>query len=169
MPLDDPEDGEQEYEDEPYIQLPPQHYVDSIHRRDRPIPADAELIILDDSDDDEGPRQPEEKRASSQSEFDELQYPDEEVEEDNQNSAQDEKDELITHTVNNTHSLSVPHEVSGEEPLAGPSNGENVSQPCEALQTPDNDLTREQDGKFPYSFSSLNIISISQYVGRGHI
>jgi len=51
--LDDPDDGETGYEDEQCIQLPPQHYVDSIHQRDRPIPVDAELIILDDSDDDE--------------------------------------------------------------------------------------------------------------------
>jgi len=84
----------------------------------------------------------------------------------------DEKDELmaeITHTVDNTHGLSTPNEANGEEPLAKPSNGENVSQPYETLQTPDNDLTREQDGKFPYPFSSLNIISISQHLGRGHI
>jgi len=36
--LDDPDDGEQEYEDEQCIQVAPQHYVDSIHQRDRPIP-----------------------------------------------------------------------------------------------------------------------------------
>lgn len=121
--LDAREDEKQE--DEQYIQLPSQHYI-SPFQLDRLVSADAELITIDDSDEEEGAKSMEGNRASPQSEKDEL------------CDSPREQDFDVVDT------SSVP-----QEPLVEPLNFEQAPHPLESLQMPGSDITQEQDGEFP--------------------
>jgi hypothetical protein len=140
MSVDAREDEEQE--DVQYIQPPSQHYV-SPFQGDRPVSDDAELITIDDSDEEEGARQMEGNQASPQSEKDEL-----------CDSPREPDSDVI-----DTSSVS-------QEPLVEPLNFEQASQPVEGLQMPGSDITQEQDGKLssPLPFSLFKSI-----IHRGNI
>lgn len=121
--IDAREDEEQE--DEQYIQPPPQHYV-SPFQDDRLVSTDAELITIDDSDEEEGAKPMEGNQASPQSEKDEL------------------RDSPLEQVSDIIDTSSFP-----QEPLVGPLNFERAAQPLESLQMPHSDITQEQDGEFP--------------------
>ncbi|KAF8967960.1 hypothetical protein BDZ97DRAFT_1802168 [Flammula alnicola] len=69
-------------EEEEIFQPPPEHYVTAPPQRDRPIPADAEFITIDDSDEEQDVKQPEAHKDFEQvgdkglmdEEFEELQH-----------------------------------------------------------------------------------------------
>jgi len=63
---------DEEFEDDQEI-IPPSHYVPAtLSKRDSPIPADAEIFTIDDSDED----QQKEREQSVEEEFDELEHDD---------------------------------------------------------------------------------------------
>ena len=141
MSVDPREDDE--YEDEQYIQPPSQHYV-SPFQGDRLVSNDAELITIDDSDEEEGTTQMEGNQASPQSEKDEL-----------CDSPREPDSDVID-------TSSVP-----QEPLVEPLNFEQASQPAESLQMPGSDITQEQDGELssPLYFSLFKTIIRRSNIG----